>query len=251
LRCPEFHNDEIKTMKAKVLLATAILGGVMSVTLPAAPITGTFNISGTITVTPNTITWALGSSPFTPDKATIDSGATGGFVPVEGTLITIRDLNSATAPVGSTFPQQPFISFDAAPAFPVLNINFIYPGIYTPAACGAAPAVGQNCTLAGSPFSFVNNPPAAPDGPQATATFVFTGLTNDGLERWQGNFTSQFSVPYQQVLNQLNTTGSVTNTFSATFTLSPNTGVPEAGTMSLLGLGLVGLSAKLRRRRKA
>jgi hypothetical protein len=77
---------------------------------------------------------------------------------------------------------------------------------------------------------------------------VFTGVTNDGLERWQGNFTSQFTVPYQQVLNQLNTTGSVSNTFSATFTLVP-TNIPEAGTMSLLGLGLVAISAKLRRRR--
>jgi hypothetical protein len=248
---PEFHNDEIKTMKAKVLLATAILGGLLSARLPAAPITGTFNISGTITVTPTTITWNLGSSPFTPDKATIDSGSTGSFTAVEGTLITIRDLNSATEPVGTTFAPQPFISFDAAAGFPTLNLNFIYPGIYSPAACGAAPAVSQTCTLPGSPFNFVNNPPSPPDGPQATATFVFTGLTNDGLERWQGNFTSQFTVPYQTVLNQLNTVGSVTNTFSATFTLTPNTGVPEAGTMSMLGLGLVAVSAKLRRRRQS
>jgi hypothetical protein len=77
---------------------------------------------------------------------------------------------------------------------------------------------------------------------------VFTGVTSDGLENWQGVFTSQFTVPYQSVLASLAANGSVTNTFSATFTLSPN--VPEASSLSLLGLGLglVGLSAKLRKR---
>ncbi len=169
-------------------------------------------------------------------------GATGDFAGLSGSLVTIQDLDTTTEPVGSVFPQQPFIGFLAAPSFPTLDINFIFPGIYGPANCATLPAAtGQTCSLAGSPFNFLNNASV-----QATASFAFAGVTSDGLERWTGNFTSQFSVPYQTVLNQLNTTGSVTNTFSATFALSS---VPEAGTVWLLGLGLVALSFKLRHRR--
>jgi hypothetical protein len=237
-------------MSCRVLLAAALLGGLTGTISTAAPITGTFDIAGTITVTPTLISWALASPPLTPNEANLATG-TGSFAGLGGTNVTIQTLNSATAPVdGAGFPALTFISFDAAPAFPNLNINFIFQGIYSNAACGAAPAVGQQCTVnpPTSPFNFVNNPPGPPLGPQATATFVFTGVTSDGLENWQGNFTSQFTVPYQTVLQQLATTGSVTNTFSATFTLTP-AAVPETSSLSLLGLGLglIGLSTKLRR----
>jgi len=239
-------------MSCRVLLTTVLLGGLICACLPAAPIVGTFNIAGTITVTPTTITWTLNDPPFTADKATIGPGGTGGFAGLGGTTVTIHDLNNATEPVGVSFPSQPFISFDAGPSLPTLNINFIFGGIYNASQCGTLPAaVGQTCTTPGSPFNFVNNPPPPPLGPQATATFVFMGITSDGLENWQGNFTSQFTVPYQSVLAQLASTGSVTNTFSASFTLNPISTVPETGTLGLLGLGLVAVSMKLRRRRAA
>ncbi len=243
-------------MSCRVLLATALLGGLTSTISTAAPITGTFDIAGTITVTQTAtqqlISWALASPPLTPNKANLATG-TGSFAGLGGTNVSIQTLNGLTAPVdGAGFPQLAFISFDSAPAFPTLNINFIFQGIYSNAACGAAPAVGQQCTVNPplSPFNFVNNPPGPPLGPQATATFVFSGVTSDGLENWQGNFTSQFPVPYQTVLQQLATTGSVTNTFSATFTLQPAAVVPETSSLSLLGLGLglIALSTKLRKR---
>jgi hypothetical protein len=245
-------------MSCRVLLASVLLGGLICATSPAAPISGTFNIAGTITVTPTSIAWTLNDVPFTPERATIGPGDTGDFTGLGGTQVVIHNLSSGAEPVGG-FPAQPFISFLAAPSLPTLNINFIFPGIYSSAACATLPAtVGQTCTPPGSPanpgspFNFVNNPPPAPLGPQATATFVFTGVTSDGLENWQGNFTSQFTSSYQSVLAQLASTGSVSNTFSATFTLTPaGNPVPEAGTMSLLGLGLVGFSMKLRRRRSA
>jgi hypothetical protein len=246
----------------RVPLATVLLGGLICASLHAAPITGTFNIAGTITVTNTNITWTLNDVPFTADKATIGPGDTGSFAPLAGSMVTIHDLTNGPLPLGQPVgvniaPAFPFISFDSpiaiAAGFPTLNLNFIFPGIYSSAACGTLPpAVGQTCTPSvpgGSPFNFVNNPPPAPLGPQATATFAFQGVTSDGLENWIGNFTSQFTVPYQTVLSQLGTTGSVTNTFSASFTLSPVPPVPEAGTMSLLGLGLVAFSYKLRRRR--
>jgi hypothetical protein len=201
-------------------------------------------------VTPTTITWQLDSPPFTPNKANI-GGATGDFAFLAGTTVTIQSLNSVTEPVGVNLVPQPlFINFDAAPAsFPTLNLGFIFFGIFSNAQCMTLPpAVGQQCTVnpPDSPFSFTNNPPAG--SPQATAQFAFMGNTNDRLESWQGIFTSQFTVPYQTVLQQLATTGSVTNTFSATFTVTP---VPETSSLSLLGLGLglIGLSTRLRRKR--
>jgi hypothetical protein len=235
-------------MSCRVLLATALLAGLTSTISTAAPISGTFNIAGNITVTPTTITWQLATAPFTPNKASV-GGGTGDFAGLAGTTVTISTLNSVTEPVGVNLVPQPlFISFDGAPAFPTLNLGFIFQGIYPNTQCATLPpAVGQQCTVnpPPSPFNFVNNPPAAT--PQATATFAFMGNTSDGLENWQGNFTSQFTVPYQTVLQTLATTGSVTNTFSATFVVTP---VPETSSLSFLGLGLglIGISAKLRRK---
>jgi hypothetical protein len=237
-------------MSCRVLFATALLAGLTSTISTAAPITGTFNIAGSITVTTQTISWTLDSAPFTPNKATLAGGGTGSFAGLGGTLVTIGSLDRTLQPTGVQFAPLTFITFDGAPSFPTLDINFIFPGIYSSAACLAAPAVGQQCTVTpDSPFSFVNNPPPPPIGPDASASFVFQGVTSDGLENWRGIFTSQFTVPYQAVLASLAANGSVTNTFSATFTVVPNPNVPEASSVSLLGLGLglIGLSTKLRR----
>ncbi|MCU1238200.1 MAG: hypothetical protein JWP63_6167 [Candidatus Solibacter sp.] len=244
----------MRGIRIKSLLSGAMLAGLCTASLSASPIFGTFNIAGTITVTASTITWRLNDSPFPPDKSRIGPGSTGSFVGLDGTVISINDLNSVPEPVGVSFPAQPFIAFDTNPALPTLNINFIFKGIYPNTDCATAPAVGQTCTPnpPNSPFNFVNNPPPAPDGPQATATFVFTGATSDGLSHWTGNFTSQFFVPYQTVLAAFGPGGSgtVTNTFSATFFVIPNPEVPEpgAGILAACGLGLVLFSAGLRRR---
>jgi hypothetical protein len=117
-----------------------------------------------------------------------------------------------------------------------------------------APATGQQCTpnnlsASGvSPFNFVNYPPSPG---QATATFAFAGT--EGTSNWTGNFTSQFTVPYQTVLGDLATHGSESNTFSASLDV---TAIPEPNMLPALGLGLAmllliarsnGLIAHLRR----
>jgi hypothetical protein len=225
--------------------------------LSASPIFGSFNIAGTIFVTLDSISWQGNDAPFPAAKAVIGPGATGSFAGLAGTTVTIHDLHSATAPVGSSFADTAFITFDAAPSLGTMEINFIFAGFYPSAGClTGPPAVGQNCTPAppltagASPFNFVNNPPGPPFGPQATATFVFTGDNDDNTSVWQGNFTSQFSVPFQTVLSAFGPGGSgvVQNTYSATFLVS--TAVPEPEAMALvgLGLGLVLVSVGMRRR---
>lgn len=243
----------MRGIRISKLLSGLMLAGLCTATLSASPIFGTFNIAGTITVTANDITWKSNDSPFPADIARIGPGSTGSFAGLDGTTVAISDLNRVTEPVGPPgFADQPFIAFNAAPLLGPLDINFIFTGIYSNAACATLPAtVGQTCTPGppASPFNFVNNPPPAPFGPQATATFVFTGETADHLSTWSANFTSQFSVPYQTVLAAFapGGSGSVTNTYSATVTVSP---IPEPGPMVLTacGLGLVLFSVALRRR---
>jgi len=64
---------------------------------------------------------------------------------------------------------------------------------------------------------------------------VVSGVSADGQDTWTGVFVSQFTEPFQNVLAALAQTGSVTNTYSATITVSSaTTSLPEPGTIALL-----------------
>jgi hypothetical protein len=214
-------------LAAVVLLSTA--------TLSASPISGAFDFGGSITVVDNTqITWSL-----PPANKSLIVASNGSFSGLVGTDITIRNLTNPPDIVdGGGFPNQLFISFDAAPLLPNLLINYIAPGVFSAAACGAAPAVGQVCTLPGSPFSFINTPSGS------SATFDFTGVTSDGLSTWSGVFTSNFTIPYQTVFSRLATVGSITNSYSGTITA-----VPEPNTV-LMVLGAFGVLVGCWRRKR-
>jgi hypothetical protein len=246
----------------KLPLWVCVLAGLTAANLAASGISGSFSIDGNITVTANTISWANTNSPFTAQQSNIGDNATGSFaspINLDGTLVTIEDLNATTEPVGSTFGPDEFISFNAAPSMPTLLIDFIYAGVFTSTACTATPAVGQTCTPPGpnggaSPFSFTNVPGNQGVPPiESDATFTFGGITSDG-GIWEGQFSADFDVPFQTVLANLATTGSVTNeTYSAEITVSaaPATTTPEPGPGAMLGsgLGLILLSLASRRPR--
>jgi PEP-CTERM motif len=244
-------------MRLKVSLATVMLAGLMCANLPAAPITGTFDIAGNVTLTAvsatlQTIDW-FNLISNAPQLSNVGSVHTGDFTVLPtGASITIANLDSTTehVPPPATFPPVTFITFPGF-ALPNLDITEVFPGIFTSAQCALPPAVGQTCTP--------NAPGSANPGPfnlsnqqgttvpiQTTVSFAFGGITADGLSTWTGVFSANFNEPYQSVLATLAATGSVTNTYAGTIVV---TAIPEAGTMSLLGLGLVGVSLKLRRRR--
>lgn len=239
-------------MTLKNVVSAIVVSCFAAMGINAGAISGTFSISGTGIITSSTLDWQSNNAPFTAMQATIGPGATGSFVGLDGTTVTIEDLNNATEPAGGSFTPELFISFNADPALAPLDISTIFGGIYETADCTAAPAVGQQCTPNNlspngvSPFNLVNNPP--PPG-QATATWAFAGV--EGTSTWIANFTSQFGVPFQTVLGDLATSGSVSNTFSANFTVTApgTTTTPETGTLTMLGLGLalVGVARVWRR----
>jgi MYXO-CTERM domain-containing protein len=191
------------------------------------------------------------------DKADIAaSGLTGSFTAAGfsgSDQANITDLHNPPEVVGPPgFASQPFMSFNGGGITTTLLINFIFAGIYPPAGCAASPAgVGQTCTSPGSLFSFVNN--AGGTSGQALAAWVLSGVTNDGQSTWIANFSSQFNKPFQAVFADLGTAGFVSNTYSATFTLSLANQTPEPppSTLMGLGLGLVVLAGGLRRRLKS
>lgn len=237
-----------------VVFFAGLLG--LTTTLSASPIlSGTFALGGTMTVVAGAspqIDWMLTESPFTPEQSDIGSG-TGSFTGASGT-VGIDNLSFSTEPVGSTFGPDLFIT--VGPSMPTLLINLIQAGTYPQATCTAAPAAGQTCTppVTGStpgPFDFVNY--ATAHGLNSSATFLMSGVTSDDQSSWTGIFTVNFTAPYQTILSDLATGGSVTHTYSASFSVVPNPTVAEPGTpvLVLLGMALVVASRARTRRRKA
>lgn len=225
-------------------IALVVLGIMLAATAQAGAISGTFDMSGIVTVTSTSMTWQTDAPGNAPNFFTLTNGA-GSFTLADGQN-GIANLNIAAEPVGSTFPPIQFITFDVGPALPALDINFIWPGFGGTAACSAPPAVGQTCTPpnpGGSPFTFTNNPP--PATPQSSAQWDFSGITSDGLSSWNAIFTAQFNKPFQTVLAAFGPggSGSVTNTYSATVTVSL---IPEPGTIALFagGLALVAIGRR-------
>jgi hypothetical protein len=228
-------------MIRRVLFLGAILSGLVS-GLSAAALSGTFDMSGTLTVTSTTISWTSDVSPFASQLFSLTAG-TGSFSTEDG-QDGVANLNIASEPVGTTFANTPFITFDVVPESALL-LNRLNAGIDGTAGCTASPAAaGQVCTPpnpGGSPFNFQNL-----SATQSTASFIFSGVTADGLSTWSATFTSQFNnMSFQQVLASLAASGSVSNSYSANVTVVPipvSTPEPTPAFMLACGLGLLAVS---------
>jgi len=161
----------------------------------------------------------------------------------------ITNLNTGNAPVGVTLGGNGllFLTFAPSGALPVPDIQFyltrLDAGVGGTGSCAAPAAAGQTCTLTGSPVTFLNG-----GSNNSSATITMTGLarrisTNE-FDPLTMVFTAQFNTPYQTVLAALAAQGTITQTYSASFTA---TAIPEPVTSLLIGSGLLALGF-LRRR---
>ncbi len=220
----------------------------------AAPITGKFNLGGTVTISSAGLDFLPPAGDGTGILTTLPGGNTGTFLTLNSgfTGATIVDRDEALHPAGEPINVPNFIQLSALPAIS-FELLFIQPGGYLPDDCAAAPANGQTCTPApfdpdnGGPltsrpsaYNFANYIDSAA-GLSSTATFSVLGIGMLGGDAtpFRGTFNMTFlGQPYQNTL-ALMAAGGTTVPFSATFDFNPipNDEVPEPGAASLLGVG--------------
>ncbi len=230
----------------------------------ATPVTGTLNLTGSVSVTQTSISFLPAGIPGYGVFNVVIPG-TGTFGPLVGSTGDIHNLDQVNEPGGTNltllYPPDGldnFIFFNSPLGAGIdLTLTIVQKGIYTSAACGAVAAVGQNCTpnIGNPPFSIYNlsNIDNGAGGISSTASFIVNGIAispQGDKSNYQGTFSTQFTnQSYQDVLQELATQGTVQASFSANITVGPV--IPEPGTLTLLTAGglffLVGLVLRHRK----
>ena len=228
--------------KFYILAAVALCG--FAGTAMATPVgfLGVANCNGGgVQVNATTVTWlpaTLGGTAgcIAAGISTTVTYAGGTLAP--GTLGNIKNLTAGGGAVDI------FMSFTGTPLDFVLN--GLGPGSGNFTCTGLS--VGSSCSVgAGSPFILTN----AGSG-NTTITLGAFGTVTDGVgpgtgtSNWGGSFSTQINQTPDVIQTEIFGGATVTSTHSGQFQLSS---VPEPATMSMMGIGLLGLGLIARRRK--
>jgi hypothetical protein len=220
----------------------------------ATPVNGTEVLGGTFTIGPTFLNFCAAPGPCAAAPGPWNSPATG-----TGDLVNytgnglITNLSSGSEPINTVLAGHGLVFLTFTPGAAVgggsnptpVTIEFWVSEVF--AGVGDPTCSSITCTPAGSPVTFVNTA-----GGGSTASVSATGyaenLTTGEFDPLQMVFTSQFNVPYGTVLfAEQQPGGSVTNTYSASFSASS---VPEPSTMQMMGAGIGLVLFAVARRRK-
>lgn len=265
--CDMSHFNRVLFLTGTALLPNLLL---------ASPVSGTLVIigiarTGISAIDFNCSVITSGSTPCAPGAGNFATMAnsTGSFAPYFGDAGFVQSLNFFSEPINQPFLFSNFLNFSPAGILPspdiALDLTFIKKGTYNPAGCSAAPpAPGQQCTPVFpqlvtpanpqglSPLEFQN---LSPSGSQASFSIAGTArrISTGETSALTGSFVQDIShAPnlldrsLQGALAELNTSGSFTALYIATFTVTPT---PEPASTFLLGIGLSGLALLTRGRR--
>lgn len=222
-------------------LALAIAFMASAGTTQAAPIMGTFDITGSVTVSGTSLDFGSNGAA---DGLFSITGATGYFSGYSAGLANAGDNRDLSVPPGVANVTH-FVDFLLGPRSGFfIDMTFLAPG--GGPACPPGAPVGASCTVAGSPLLITRS---GTNPNNTTVTMSFTGTATNGADSGiaSGLFTAQFlGQSPEQLLATINAGGTISTSYSATL----GVGVPEPAsvTTAVFGLGLMGFGVWRRRR---
>ena len=211
-------------------------------TTQAAPIIGTFDIAGSVTVSGTSLDFGSNGAA---DGLFSITGATGYFSGYSAGLANAGDLRDLSVPPGVVNITH-FLDLLLGPRSGFfIDMTFLAPG--GGPVCPPGAPVGASCTVVGSPLLITRS---GTNPNNTTVTMSFTGLATNGADSGiaSGLFTAQFvGQSPEQLLAIVSSGGTVTTSYSASFGVAA---VPEPASMTtaLFGIGLMGFGVWRRRR---